>query len=194
MSLRLRRAALAAATLFLFLSAPALAAEAGGERLETTGLGWFFRWANFAIIAGGLGYLLVKKAPAAFRRHAEAIVASITEAGQGKAEAERRLWQAEEKIARLEQEVAELRAAAQRDAAAEAERIRRAAAAEAQTIARAARAETGAAERAARIELKALAARLAIERAETLLYREITPETQAALVRSFVASLARSAN
>ena len=54
---------------------------------------------------------------------------------------------------------------------------------EAETIERAAQAEIAAAERAARLELKALAARLAVERAEAVLRGELTPEAEAALFR-----------
>jgi F0F1-type ATP synthase membrane subunit b/b' len=164
--------------------------EGGGDNLFTAPIGWVFRWIQFIVVFGGVGYLLAKKAPAYFRRRAETIVASITESTKVKEEAERQLREAEEKLRRLDQELAEMRHAAQREAAAEAERIRKATQDEAKKIERAAQAEVGAAERAARIELKALAARLAVERAEALIRKQMTPQTEAALLQSFMQNLA----
>ena len=191
MTSRVPKLALAAFTCLVFLAVPVSAAE---ENQLNAPLGWLFRWLNFAIVFGGVGYLLIRKAPVFFRSRAEAIVASITEAAHANAQAERRLREAEEKLRQLDREVAELRAAAQRDSAAEAERIQAVARDEAGKIERAAQAEMEAAERAARMELKALAARLAVERAEAILRERITPETQAVLFRSFLNDLARSAN
>lgn len=180
---------------FFFLAVVIHAAEeGGGEDLFTAPIGWLFRWINFGLVFGGLGYLLAKKAPAFFRGRAESIVASITESAKVKEEADRKLREAEGKLQRLDQELAELRQAAQREAAAEAERIRAAAREDAQKIERAAQAEIEAAERAARMELKALAARLAVERAEALIRQQLTPQTEAALLQSFVQNLPGSVN
>ena len=177
--------------LLLVLALPAHASEGGGgDNLFTAPIGWVFRWIQFIVVFGGVGYLLAKKAPAYFRRRAETIVASITESTKLKEEAERELRDAEEKLRRLDQELAEMRKAAQREAAAEAERIRQATQDEAKKIERAAQAEIEAAERAARMELKALAARLAVERAEALIRKQMTPQTEAALLQSFTQNLA----
>jgi len=180
--------------LFCPLAAPVLASEEGGADpvFSTTGL--VFRVLNFLIVAYGAWYLFAKKLPGAFRARAEGIAASISDAARVKQEAERHLREAEDKTARLGQEVAEMRATAQRDAAAEAERIRAAAREEAAKIERAAAMEIQAAERAARMELKAVAAQLAVERAETVLRGKMTPATEAALFRAFVSDLGRSAN
>jgi F0F1-type ATP synthase membrane subunit b/b' len=56
-------------------------------------------------------------------------------------------------------------------------------------IAAAAKAEIEAAERAARLELKALAARLAVDGAESLLAKQLTAQVQASLLSNFVKSL-----
>jgi F-type H+-transporting ATPase subunit b len=188
------RMVLSSGAALLFTAADALAAgESGGENLFFAPIGWLFRWLHFVIIFGGLGYLLFRKGPALFRRRAETIVAAITESTRVKEEAERKLREAQERLDRLESEVAGLRAAAQREAAAEAERIRALAAEEARKIERAAQLEIEAAERAARMELKALAARLAVDRAEALIRKQMTPQAEAALLESFVQNLARSA-
>ena len=51
-----------------------------------------------------------------------------------------------------------------------------------------------AAERAARLELKALAANLAVDSAESLLAKQLTPQAQEALVSAFVKGLAGRPN
>ncbi len=174
-------------------SFPVLASEEGGATApENTPMGWTFRIINFAILFGGLLYLLFKKAPAAFRARALGIVSAITEAKRVKDEADEQLKEAEAKLARLDQEVAELRATAKHDGVAEGERIRAMAREEEAKIQRAAEAEIAAAERAAKMELKSLAARLAVERAEAIVKGRMTPEAQAALVRAFVESLGRA--
>lgn len=170
------------------------AAEAGEANPAEAPIGTLFRWLNFAVVLGGAVYLIAKKAPAFFQRRAEAIGAAITEAAAAKMQAEQQLREAEEKLQGLDREVAELRAAAQRESAAEAERIRAVARGEAEKIRRAAQAEIEAAERAARMELKAAVARLAVERADALIRKQITAQTRAALFQSFLVDLSRSVN
>jgi F0F1-type ATP synthase membrane subunit b/b' len=87
-----------------------------------------------------------------------------------------------------------LREQAQQDAAAEAERIRALAKSDAAKVALSAKVEIEAAERAARIELKTLAAKLAVDGAEALLAKQLTPQTQDALIAGFVKSLPGSPN
>ena len=178
------------AMICLMVAAPAFASEEGkNEEPANTTLGWIFRWINFAIVALSLGYLLVKKAPAFFRGRAAKIVSEISDSKQIKEEADRRLREAEEKLARLDKEVAELRVTAKKDAQAEAERIRLLAQEEERKVQRAGQAEMEAAERAARMELKAMAAQLAVKRAEALIRKQMTPEAQAGLVKAFVENL-----
>jgi F-type H+-transporting ATPase subunit b len=127
--------------------------------------------------------------PPKFRDNAEKISSAITEATAAKAAADRQLREAETKLANLQKEVAELRAFAGREGSSEAERIRALARNDAQKIFLAATAEIEAAERAARLELKAIAAKLAVDGAETLLAKQLTPQTQESLVSAFVQSL-----
>jgi F-type H+-transporting ATPase subunit b len=186
----IRQVASRLAAVFL-VAAPALAAGSEAEGGPESPIGWVFRWLNFLILASVLGYFIAKKAPAVFRKRAENIGAAISESAAVKAEAERRLRAAEEKLARLDQEVAGLRAAAMRDAEAERERILATAREEAAKIERAAQAEVVAAERAAWMELKAMAAGLAVERAEAAIRLRITPQAEEALFRAFLSNLAR---
>jgi F-type H+-transporting ATPase subunit b len=131
----------------------------------------------------------LKKAPGFFGRRAEAISSAITKAGGAKAAAEAQLREAENKLANIQKEIAELRAVAERESAAETARIHALTQTDAQKIAAAANAEIEAAERAGRLELKALAAQLAVEGAESLLVQLLTPKAQESLISNFVKSL-----
>jgi F-type H+-transporting ATPase subunit b len=148
-----------------------------------------FKWINFAIVAGVVCWIFLKVTPPTFRKRAESISSAITKATAAKAEADRQLREAEGKLARLQQEVAQLRATGEQDAKAESERIRTVTQSDAGKINVAAQAEIKAAERAARLELKAIAANLAVDGAESLLAKQLTPQTQEALVASFVKGL-----
>lgn len=167
-----------------------LAAEesGGGGDVAFSPIGWAFRFINFFILIF-LGYWMLRKAPPWFRGRAARIVAAIEDSRLVKQEADRLLRDSERRLAGLDQEVAQLRTAAQQDAAAETARIRATAQEEEAKVQRAADAEIAAAERAARMELKALVAQLAVQRAETLLKEQVTPEKQALLMRGFVQNL-----
>jgi F0F1-type ATP synthase membrane subunit b/b' len=186
------RRALTCAAFFLLLAAPAFAQENSPSPADST-MGWVFRWLNFAIVVALLVYGFGKAVPY-FRRHAQEISEKIAEGTRAReaAEADRRAAQA--KLAGIDTEVAALRADAKRGAQAEGERLRAQARAEAEAIERSAQMEIAAAERAARMELKALAARIAVERAEAVLRSELTPRTEAALFGNFVAELEGSPN
>lgn len=183
------------ASAFVILLFAAVNAHAGeGGNAATDHATEIFKWINFAIVAGLVAWVFLKFTPAFFRKNAETISSAISKATTAKAEAERRLREAEEKLARLEREVAELRATAQRESEAEAERLRAATQSDLEKIRRAAKAEMEAAERAARLELKAITANLAVDGAESLLRRELTPQAQESLVAAFVQSLAGRLN
>lgn len=159
-------------------------ASAGSEQATEV-----FKWINFAIVAAAILWFFGKYLPPKFRANAENIGAAINKATATKAEAEAALKVAERKLADLEKEVAELRALAEGESLAEAERIRAATQADAMRINQAAKAEIEAAERAARMELKAIAAKLAVDGAESLLVKQLTPAAQETLIGNFVKSL-----
>jgi len=185
------RLAISATTLLVFLFAVVgvhAAEQAGGAAQEQANE--IFKWINFVLVAGGVMWLFGKVLPPKFRGNADAIGSAITKATSAKVEADRQLREAERKLSELEQEVAQLRATAQREAEGEAERIRNLTQNDAQKIGVAARAEIEAAERAARLELKAIAANLAVDGAESLLAKQLTPQAQEALVSAFVKGLA----
>jgi F-type H+-transporting ATPase subunit b len=180
--------ALSALFVLLFAVVGAQAAEEGGNS-ATERATEIFKWINFAIVAGVIVWVFGKLLPPVFRKRAEAVSSAITKATSAKAAADAQLLEAEAKLANLQKEVAELRAFAEKEAAAEVERLRAATQSDIQKIAVAAKAEIEAAERAARLELKALAANLAVDGAESLLAKQLTPKAQESLISNFVKSL-----
>jgi F-type H+-transporting ATPase subunit b len=174
--------------ILLFTAISTHAAEEGGNA-ATERANEIFKWINFAIVAGLIAWVFLKLTPPFFRKNAETISSAISKATAAKAEADRQLREAEAKLARLQQEVAQLRATAQREMAAEAERLKAITQSDIQKVGLAAKAEVEAAERAARLELKTIAANLAVDGAESLLAKELTPQVQESLVAAFVKSL-----
>jgi F-type H+-transporting ATPase subunit b len=186
----LKRYATIVASIFfsvLFLVLSASAEEAGSASQQSAEN--LFKWINFAIVAGVIVWLCLKKGPRFFGRRADVISADIQKSTAAKKQADLQLQDAETKLRNLEKEVADLRASAQRESAAEADRIRNLTVTDERKIAEAGKAEVYAAERAARLELKALAANLAVSGAESLLVKQLTPAAQEALINNFVKTL-----
>jgi F-type H+-transporting ATPase subunit b len=179
------------ANLLLLLFCVALSAHAAeeGGNSSTERANELFKWINFAIVAAVLIWLFAKKLPAVFRGNADKISSAITKATAAKEEAERQVREAEAKLANLQREIAALEVTARREAIEEGDRIRALAQNDAKKVGIAAEAEIEAAERAARLELKALAASLAVEGAESLLAKQLTPAAQETLLDTFVKSL-----
>jgi F-type H+-transporting ATPase subunit b len=186
---RNRRFPFAVSVLFVLLFAAVSAQAAEESNAATERATEIFKWINFAIVAGVIVWVFSKKLPPVFRKKAEAISSAIANATNAKAGADAQLREAETKLANIQKEIAELRAFAERESAAEVERLRAATESDARKIAAAAKAEIEAAERAARLELKALAANLAVDGAEALLAEQLTPQAQESLISNFVESL-----
>ena len=184
---RISVAAMGVCGALLLCAGVAAGAEEGAKSAEHATE--IFKWINFGATIVVVVWVFRTYAVPAFREHATGISSAITKATAVKAEADRLLAEAEAKLARLDQDVDALRVAAEKEAAADAERIREMAKSDAEKISLAAQAEIEAAERAARMELRTLAAKLAVDGAESLLVRQLTAQAQEALVGGFVASL-----
>jgi F-type H+-transporting ATPase subunit b len=164
------------------------AAEEGTNPAERTA-GDVYKWIHFVIVAGFLIWLCKKVMPPIIRGNADRISSAINKATTARAEAERQLKEAAAKLTQLEQEIVQFRNQAQRDAAAELERLRAMTKTDIEKVGAAAKVEIEAAERAARVELKELAARLAMDRAESLVSSQMTPAVQENVMNSFVQNL-----
>lgn len=177
--------------LLLSTATSAWAATEANQSLADSPTGTIFRWTNFVIVAGVLGYFVRRGILPALYRRTEEIRRAIAAGGEAKAEAEGQLRSIEAKQGRLDEEVTAMRAAARRESEAEATRIRSLARKEAAKIEQASRAEIEAAERAARIELRRIAAQAIVSRAESLICEQINATTRAALFHSFLSDLGR---
>jgi F-type H+-transporting ATPase subunit b len=176
-------------SVMLFAAGAARAEEDTTNNARTESAQEIFKWINFAIVAGAAVWLFGKVLPPKFRGNAEKINSAIAKATEAKAESDRLLREAEHKLANLEKVVAALQSEAQAQTRNEVERLRAATQADEEKIAAAVIAEIAAAERAAHLELKALAANLAVDGAESLLAKQLTPKVQESLVSAFVKTL-----
>jgi F-type H+-transporting ATPase subunit b len=175
------------ASLMMAQDAPEIAAgqKAASHESASEGPSPIWAWANFAILAGALGYLIVKKGGPWFAERSFAIRKGIAEAEEIRRGAEASAAEVDRRLSGLETEINALRTNAQREQAAEGERIRQQTAADLARIQEHAAREIEAAGKSARLDLKRYAAQLAIDLAEQKIRRQMTPEVQAALVERF---------
>jgi F-type H+-transporting ATPase subunit b len=166
-----------------FMASPIFAAEKEQGGLEV------WKWANFVVLAGALGYLIGKKGGPFFAARSTQIRKDIVDADEVRKEAETRAAEVDRRLASLEAEIAALRAESGKEAEAEAGRAARHTAAELAKTQANAEQEIAAAGKAARLELKRYCADLAVRLAEQKIRARMTPETQDTLVRGFVRDL-----
>jgi F-type H+-transporting ATPase subunit b len=148
---------------------------------------WLCMSLNFAAIAAIILWFSRKSLPGLFRNRTIFIQKAMEEARRASAEANERLSGIEKRLARLDDEILEMRAAAEKEAAAEEERIKAATAEDARKIAEAAGQEIAAAAKAARRELTAYAADLAVTLARKQI--QVDTATDQGLVRHFADQL-----
>jgi len=186
-----------AASLFIALAwttLPALAQEQSAPDPADSLTGTIFRWLNFALVMGGIIYLIRKVGAPYFRQNARSISQSIRRAAEERAGAERELNEISQKLAKINLEIQDMRRTAATESGAQAERIRALARTEVERVAQAARAEIVAAERAAAMELRGAAARLATEHAAVLVRARVNAAAEAGLFRSFILEVEKSAS
>ena len=150
---------------------------------------WLCVLFNFAVIAGTVLWFSKKNLPGLFRSRTASIQKAMQEAHQASEDANRRLAEIEARLSRLDTEIEGMRAAAEKEAAAEEARIKAAAAEDARKIVEAAEQEIAAAAKLARRELTAYAADLAVSLAAKQI--KVDPATDQALVRGFAQNLAQ---
>ncbi len=155
--------------------------------LSLDGAYWLAVVLNFAIVVGVITWISKKNLPAMFRNRTASIQKSLEEARRASEDAKRRLSEIEARLARLDDEINEMRAASEREAAAEEERIRTATAEDARRISASVEQEIATAVKAARRELTVYAADLAVSLASKQIHVD-TPTDQA-LVRRFAQQL-----
>ncbi len=163
----------------------AVAAAGAGAHDHTL----LWKWVNFAILAGILGYMISRRAGAFFGGRTQEIQQGIREASRLRREAEARAEEIERRLAGLPAEIEQLRRAAQEEIAAEGERVRRETEAALAKIRAQGEQEIAFIAGAARQQLKAYCAELAVKLAEEKLRAWLTPELDAELVGAFLHDL-----
>lgn len=151
---------------------------------------WISILFNFAVIAGGIAYMLKKHLPGAFRNRTLSIQRGMAEAQKASEEARQRLSDIENRLSRLDAEIAAMREAAEREATSEEAKIRAAAEQDTRKVIESAEQEIVAAANVARRELKAYAADIAVALAQQQLH--LDANTDEALIKSFASELSQN--
>lgn len=159
----------------------------GGEKGE--GHLEIWKWVNFLILAGGLGYLLGKNAGPFFKNRSESIRKDMEVSLRQKQEAEARAAEVDRRLASLESQIASLKSESERELKEGAERLSRQTVDDIAKIKAHAGQEIASAGKQARAELKRYSAELAMSLAEQKVRVRMTPATEDALVDSFVRDL-----
>lgn len=167
-------------------SAPA-GEHGGGEHSGgTPEVSIWWKWANFAILAGGLGYMISKNAPAYFAARNEEIRQGLEEGARLQREANERAASMEARLKNLSTEIAELRTKAKAEIAAEGERVKAETSAALAKVQAHAEAEIASAAKIERAELTSYAADLALQLAQDKLRAQLTGESDGRLIQGFL--------
>jgi F-type H+-transporting ATPase subunit b len=199
----MKRLVFAALVLFFFVKLPARAQqhenearkvqESSGEAARGPHM-IFWEWANFLLLAGGLGYVIKKNAGPYFAKRSLEIRKGMADAEAARAASDAKVAEVDGRLAHLQTEIEALRRSAQQEAEADAQRVRREAAADMAKIQSHVAEEIAAAAKSATLELRRYSADLALGLAEQKIAARLSPETQDRLVRSFVATMAHAAS
>lgn len=146
-----------------------------------------FEVLNFAILAAAILYALGKALPKTFRNRSAGIQKELVDARTATEEATQRLNSVEDRLAKLDGQIAEMRQQAEKDIAADELRIKASVEDETRKILAAADQEISAATLQGQRQLQKYAAELAIEQAARKLV--ITADTDRVLVQNFVSRL-----
>jgi len=142
---------------------------------------------NFALLALAAGWVLAMMLPKAIRDRNTSIQKDLVDARTATEEARLRLSSVEERLAKLDGEIAAMRGHAEQDAAKEEQRLKAAVEEEAKRIVASAEQEIAAATLHAQKQLQQHAAELAIEQAARKLV--VSAETDRLLVQGFAQRL-----
>jgi F-type H+-transporting ATPase subunit b len=138
---------------------------------------------NFIVLAALVGWFLIKTLPKTFRNRNTAIQKELVDARTATEEASARLNSVEERLSKLDENIAALRAQAEKDSAHDQQRIRASVEEEKKKIMEAAESEIASVTALARRQIQQYAAELAIDQAARKLV--VTAETDRLLVQDF---------
>ena len=141
-----------------------------------------WRWVNLIIFVIIFVYILRRPVSEAMRTRREGIRRDLMRAQEERNAALAKLEEVEQRLAKLDAEVAGVRAQSEREAAEERERITKATEEESRKLREQAQREIESAGKAARQELREFAAEQSVQLAEEMIRRDIKPEDDARLV------------
>lgn len=173
---------------YVFKHSDSVRAFAKMFHLSPEGASLFFWAFNAVLLFVFVGYFLVTGLPKAFRSRRQQLDRQIVEARIATEKAEERLRAVEERLGRLDSEIAAVREQAERDSAQDEMRIKHAMEEEKQKIVASAGQEIAAAGAAAERRLRKFAAELAVDRATSRLH--LTEGDDRTLIQEFASSLA----
>ena len=164
--------------------------EAGhGAHHEESPLAIVWKWGNFLILFGGLGWYLRKPLREFLDSRSKAIEEGLASGRKAKEEALKKLSEIEARLAHLDEEIKSLKDRALTEAEDEKANILASARAEADKILDMAKREIEGLKKSARLELKGHVAELAVKLAEERLKDSLTPEQNRKMVQQFLQTL-----
>ncbi len=174
----------------MWLVAPARAAEAAEASGDKWGI-WMTvgRFFNLAVVVGFLVWVGRKPLMNFFANRSQSIRDQLAEAQQARKEAEAKLAEIEARLKNLDVELQQIKAAAEKEAQEEHQRLMVEAERDADRVIERARQEIDGMTRAAQQELKAHVADLSVRMAEEKIRAEITPQDHGRLFERFLARL-----
>ncbi len=187
----MRKSSVKRLLILAMLSAASLAAAETESPAEPSPI---WKWANFVILAAGLGYLMAKHLPGLFTARSKEIQHGISEAQQMKLDAERRSAEMDARLNSLGADIEKFRTQSAAEMQQEGERISRDTAAQIKKVEAQAAAELESVGKTTRRQLKEYAAELAMGLAEERLRGRMDNATESALVDGFVHDLERQAS
>jgi F-type H+-transporting ATPase subunit b len=146
-----------------------------------------FEYLNFAILAGAILFALSKYLPKTFRANREGIQHRLLDARTATEQAHQRLAAIEQRLGRLDEEIAAISKQAEKDSVDDEARIKASIEEERRRIVESASKDIAAAASAAQRDLKRFAAGLAVDRAAQRLV--LTEDDDRGLLQEFVQSL-----
>jgi len=142
---------------------------------------------NIVVLFGAVGYAAAKMLPKAFKERSTKIQKGLVDARSATEEASARLNAVEDRLSKLDDQIAAMRTQAEADSARDEQRIKASVEDEKAKIVAAAEAEIASATMLARREIQKYAAELAIDQAARKLV--VTPDTDRLLVQAFANKL-----
>jgi F-type H+-transporting ATPase subunit b len=173
-------------------SSPAETDQAGHHKESPLAIVW--KWGNFLILFGGLGWYLRKPLREFLDTRSKAIEEGLSSGRRAKEEALRKLAEIEARLAHLDLEIKSLKDHARAEAEEEKAKILAGSREEAGKILEMASREIEGLKRSARLELQSHVAELAVKLAEERLKHTLTPEQNGKMIQQFLQTLDATKN